>query len=109
MVKLQDDKPRFPAVEARGLQQQVPDVGHVALLARSQTGIGIKRRLIQAPRARPGGRPDAVAVDANNFAVDKLTLKAAYRGPMTDKSPDALALVCEMIELEDQWICLAAI
>jgi hypothetical protein len=50
-----------------------------------------------------------VAVDANDFTVDKLLLQTADRSSAIDKSSEATALAGDVIELEDQWICLAAI
>src|SRR5207302_4678387 len=97
------------AIGAGRSQQERPQVGEVAALARGQASIPVNARRILSPGPPLRGRADAVAVDANDQTARQLSLQGLERSSRADHVGDVCALRLQVVELEHARIRLAAI
>ncbi len=109
VVELEHHQIGDPAIDALGLQQDVPDVGPVATAGPQTRVLALDLIRPKTPRAESLSRSTPVAVRAHNLASFNFLEKRDERESARSKRAHLSSLRTEVIKLEYRSVRLAAI
>jgi hypothetical protein len=108
VVEFEDDYICFSTADARGVRQVIEEVTEVPSLNRTVGGHA--RLKVQAPRsARSPIRAPAMAIRTDDLTARHLGLDSRKRIALVHQGGDPRSLRLDMVELQDEGICKAAV
>jgi hypothetical protein len=109
VIEVEHDRIALPAVDAPALPEESVEVSEVAGYRRVRVGAPRSFGRIGAAPARALCGPSSMAVDADDFALLDLAIKDIDCDAGCDESRDPGRLLAYVVELEHDWIVLAAV
>jgi hypothetical protein len=110
VVELENEQVADPAVHTRGIRKCPSNQLHIPFLSTEQVSARLDPARVGSPRpATPLRRTPSMAVHAHHLASRDLLAEPADRPSVREQSAKGCRLRLDMIELEDEDICLVAV